>query len=218
MAVTELSHLKWADYYAQLSSNNFGDVYSSLEKIKVIYPVTLYRVILRSLVNHPDDHIRDMAVELLNEVGEDCDLRLLLLASRDESWFVRTSAASALSDWKSPEAIARLEAMARHDRQHEVRRWAVRAIYDFDHTRQESRLYFLALLERERNPRVRLMLYHVLVLSGHKEFLSEMISLGNGIDIKSGFYRRRLAEDLKRYLDDILVSSPQMLEEIRTKT
>ena len=199
----ELDTESWELFSTQLETERYGSLTAVLEEIRAVYPISLFRIVVRSLCNHPEEHVRDEAVEWLGEVGTDDDLRLLLQATRDESWMVRCSAVSALSEWKVPAAFDWMVAMVRRDRDHNVRRYAARAVYDFDRSRKESVGLFVELLGLDRHPRVKIILCDLLVRMGCREYLPQMRRLGEGEGVRSGFFRRRLVEDFARYLDEL---------------
>ena len=178
----ELDTESWELFSTQLETERYGSLTAVLEEIRAVYPISLFRIVVRSLCNHPEEHVRDEAVEWLGEVGTDDDLRLLLQATRDENWMV---------------------AMVRRDRDHNVRRYAARAVYDFDRSRKESVGLFVELLGLDRHPRVKIILCDLLVRMGCREYLPQMRRLGEGEGVRSGFFRRRLVEDFARYLDEL---------------
>ncbi len=164
-------------------------------------PKSMTRALVRSLCHHSDYMIRDDAVELLADIGEDEDLWCLLVMSHDPHWIVRCSAAHALASRHLSEARKRIRSMATSDPNGIVRMWAYTALYDQEPEDPKLPKFLIARLAKEKLAVARLNLLEHLVILGFKEYETEFHDLGQGKGIRTRFVRARLRDNYLSYLE-----------------
>lgn len=120
--------------------------------------------------------VRDIAAEMMEEVGTTADVPALIEVLESEWWLVaRASAASSLGELRTKAGVAALAVAVYDDPSWTVRAYAVQALCRTGDRRHLK--FILERLEKEKEPAVWPSLYDAMIMMGQREYVEKLIDL-----------------------------------------
>jgi HEAT repeat protein len=150
----------------------------ALERGEVV-PRNVMLTAARACLTDPHEAVRDAAVQVLEQFGNNRDGYRLLAASHDRSWDVRSSVVTAFATLKIAHTTKRVREMLVSDPHFIVRREAAWILYAID---GEVATSVTSALENEKDEIVRVAIYAVLYLIGDNTALKSMLAYTKSSD------------------------------------